>query len=179
MSRDDRLQPLLDRAAVTGRKAGPDELARLWAFVGLDDPRRLDEFLDALAPGEEEGLPLRVGHWHVDLTATAVRASVLTALVAGVLIPHGLGEFAVGFMTAILPAVVEIERLELGAGDRRLLVELRAKRDLGSEDELYDALPLDVKGEINRYDFADFIERLRDLGLAKGSDGGPLRLSAP
>lgn len=95
------------------------------------------------------------------------------------MIPNGFGEFAVGFMTAVIPSVIEIERVELGAGDRRLLVELRAIRDLGTEDALYDALPADVRAQINRYDFADFIARLRELGLADGRRGGAIRLSVP
>jgi hypothetical protein len=178
VSIDDALQPLLDEAAVTGSLAEPDDLIRLWRLVGLDDPLRLDEFLETIAPDAGDGLALRVGPWHIDLAATAVRTSVLTALVAGVLIPHGLGDFAVGFVTAVLPSVVEIDRVELGAGDRKLLVELRAKRNLGSEDELYAALPAKVRAQINRYDFADFIARLRDLGLAKGPDDGTIELSA-
>jgi hypothetical protein len=64
--------------------------------VGLDDPLRLDEFLETIAPDAGDGLALSIGPWHIDLVATAVRTSVLTALVAGVLIPHGLGDFAVG-----------------------------------------------------------------------------------
>jgi hypothetical protein len=40
-------------------------------------------------------------------------------------------------------------------------------------------LPADVHDEINRYDFADFIARLRELGLADGREGGAIRLSAP
>lgn len=176
--RDD-LQALLDSAQVTTGPVGADQLTKLWALVGLDDPQRLDEFLDAVAPWDDDGLPLRVGQWQVDLAATAVRTGVLTALVSGVLIPNGFGEFAVGFMTAVIPSVIEIERVELGAGDRRLLVELRAIRDLGTEDALYDALPADVRAQINKYDFADFIARLRELGLADGRPGGAIRLSAP
>jgi hypothetical protein len=173
--RDD-LQALLESAHVATGPVGADELTRLWALVGLDDAQRLDEFLDAVAPWDDDGLPLRVGRWQVDLAATAVRTGVLTALVSGVLIPNGFSEFAVGFMTAVIPSVIEIE---LGAGDRRLLVELRAIRDLGTEDALYDALPADVKARINKYDFADFIARLRELGLADGRPGGAIRLRAP
>jgi hypothetical protein len=175
----DDLQGLLDHANLRTSELGPQELARLWALVGVDDEQRFDEFLDAITPVDGNGLPLRIGHWRIDLTETAVRTSVLTALVSGVLIPNGFSEFAVGFTTAILPSVIEIERVELGAGDRRLLVELRARQDLGTEEALYDALPGDVKLQINRYDFADFIARLRDLGLADGRPGGAIRLRAP
>ena len=181
MAKDhDLLQPLLDITGV-GDRADPAALGRLWELVGDADAHRLDEYLEALAPpGEhDDALFLRAGEWSIDLRATAVRASVLSALVAGVLIPQGLGDFAVGFVTAILPAVIEIERIQLRAGDRRLLIDLSAKTDLGSEDELYAALPADVRSTVNRYDFADFIERLREAGFADGPEGGTIHLQAP
>ena len=176
----DQLQPLLDAADV-GDIVDLEPLRRLWDLTGDIDPQRFDEFLEAIALlGESEGdLALRAGQWSVDLRATAVRTTVLTALVGSVLATQGLGEFAIGFATAILPTVIEIERIQLGAGDRRLLVDLRAKRDLGSEDELYAALPDDVREQVNRYDFADFIERLRQVGLADGPEGGAIRISGP
>jgi hypothetical protein len=177
----DQLEPLLSAAGIARAEVGPEDLQRLWSLVGPEDPQRLDEFLDALAPGDEfdDGLALRAGQWSIDLRTTAVRTGVLTALVAGVLIPNGFGEFVVGFVTAVLPSVVEIERVELGAGDRRLLVELRAKTSLASEDELYAALPAAVRDQINRYDFADFVERLRDAGFASSGPGETIRLKAP
>jgi hypothetical protein len=179
-SADDQLQPLLDAVSV-GDSADLEGLKRLWVLLGDADPQRFDEFIEAVTPedAEEDGLALRAGQWSIDLRKTAVRTTVLTALVGGALATQGLSEFAIGFATAILPTVIEVERIELGAGDRRLLVELRTKADLGSEDQLYAALPKEVQAEINRYDFADFVERLRQAGFAEGSDGGSLRLKAP
>jgi hypothetical protein len=175
---DDQLQPLLDAAQV-GDVADLDALRRLWTLIGAIDEQRFSEFLDAVSPSTErdDGLALRAGRWSIDLRTTAARTTVLTALVGGVLATQGLGEFAIGFVTAILPAVIEIERIELGAGERRLLVEIRTKTSLGSEDELYAALSDDVRAQINRYDFADFIERLRQTGFADGEDS--IRLKAP
>ena len=180
MSADDQLQPLLNAASV-GDLADPQALKRLWALTGDADERRFGEFLEAVAPPDEQGdgLALRAGEWSIDLRATAVRTTVLTALVGGVLATQGLSEFAIGFATAILPTVIEIERVRLGAGDRRLLIEIRAKADLGSEDQLYASLPDEVRAEINRYDFADFIQRLRHAGFAEGTGDGPIRLKAP
>lgn len=179
-SADDPLQPLLDVAGV-GDSADRDALRRLWGLIGDEDEQRFDEFLEAVSPEDEHGerLALRAGQWSIDLRKTAVRTTVLTALVGGALATQGLSEFAIGFATAILPTVIEVERIELGAGDRRLLIELRARSDLGSEEHLYAALPEEVRAEINRYDFADFIERLREAGLAVGPDGESMRLRAP
>jgi hypothetical protein len=94
----------------------------------------------------------------------------MAAALAAVLASQGLNELGIALASAILPSVVEIERVDLSPADRRLLLEIRIKpafRDgYASEDELYAALPEDTRRAVNRYDFADFIGRLRDAGLA-------------
>ena len=37
-----------------------------------------------------------------------------------------------------------------------------------TEDELYGCLPDEAKLTVNRYDFADFVGRLREAGLVEG-----------
>jgi hypothetical protein len=162
-----------------GHKVGPAQLERLWTLTGDDDRQRLDEFLQAVAPQQPDGLPLRVGQWTIDLGEAAVRSAVMSAFVATALIPQGMTEFVIGFATAIIPSVVEIKRVSLGAGDERLLVGLRSKLASGNEDELYAALSPETRDEINRYDFADVINRLREAGFAHGTDEMPLLLKPP
>jgi hypothetical protein len=177
---DDHLQPLLEAAGITSLRVGPSDLERLWALVGDDDPQRLDEFLEAVAPLQtEDGLPLRVGQWTIDLGEAAVRSTVMSAFVAAALISQGMTEFAVGFATAIIPSVVEIKRVKLGAGDERLLLELRSRLPSGTEDQLYAALSPEIRSEINPYDFADFLQRLREAGFAEGSRNQRIVLKAP
>jgi hypothetical protein len=179
------LDRLLATAGVAGPELGPDELRQIWRVTGQSDDVLFDEFLEAITqtcrptwegrPLEPDELGLRVGHWKIDIAEHGVRAALLTALAAAVLIPHGFTEFTVGFVTAILPSVLDIERVELGAGDARLLLELRLKReirnDFVTEDQLYETLPPETRAAINRYDFADFIERLREGGFAETRNG--------
>jgi hypothetical protein len=185
VSTADDLDRVLDAAGVAGSEVAPDDLRRIWRLTGQRDEALFDDFVAAVAatcepawkgPALEPGdLGLRVGHWKIDLTKAGVRAAFRAALVATVLVPRGLGDFTVGFVTTVLPAVFDIEHVKLSAGDSRLLVELRLKREIRSnlmrEDELYEALPADTRAVINRYDFADFIERLREGGFAKEQDG--------
>ena len=176
----DQLGALLHDIGVEDGALGVDDARRLWSLVGDPESPLFDEFLAAITLGGSDiTLAWRVGRWRLDLAESAVRTGVLTALVAGVLIPQGLTEFAVGFVTAVLPSVVDIERVELRAGDRRLLIELRARALDGTEEELYAALPPEVRAVVNRYDFADFMARLRDVGLASGPDGGRVFLWPP
>jgi hypothetical protein len=176
VSTADELAPILDAAGVASSEVGPDDLRRIWRLTGQRDEALFDDFVAAVVatcepawegPALEPGdLGLRVGHWKIDLTKAGVRAAFRAALVATVLVPRGLGDFTVAFVTTILPAVLDIKHVKLSAGDSRLLVELRLKREirsnLMSEDELYEALPAQTRTVINRYDFADFIERLRE-----------------
>jgi hypothetical protein len=59
----------------------------------------------------------------------------------------------------VLPAVFDVERIELSPGDRRLVSEIRLKygyrHAFATEDELYGSLPTVARDAINRYDFAD------------------------
>jgi hypothetical protein len=190
---DDALAPLLAAAAVTDTVAGVPELTALWDVLGIADDALRDEFVDAvaaLAAADMESvqdtdpeLHLRLGHWKIDLARQGVRAGILSAVAAAVLVHQGLAEFGVAFATAVLPAVFDIERIELSPGDRRLVTEIRLKyayrEGFASEDELYESLPPATRDVINRYDFADFIGRLRAAGLTDEAGGHRLRLRAP
>jgi hypothetical protein len=156
---------------------GADDAYLLWQTVGSPADHLFDEFLAQIAPKQLDGeLALRVGDWRLDLSESAVRTSVLTAFVAAALIPQGLSEFAVGFVTAVLPSVFVIERVELGAGDKQLLIELRSQILTGTDDELYAALPETTKAVVNRYDFADFLARLREAGFTGVDDNGVITI---
>jgi hypothetical protein len=178
-------QQLLTAAGVSENEAGPDDLRTIWRLTGQSDEALFDEFLNAveaacaptwegrpLEPGE---LGLRYGQWRIDLGLSGVRAALGAALAASALAPHGFADFTVTFIAAVLPAVIEVERVELSPGDERLLLELRLKREIRSnfmtEDQLYDALPAETRAIINRYDFADFVGRLREAGFAAEHDG--------
>lgn len=190
---DDALTPLLAAAAVTDGLAGLNELTALWDVLGIADDALRDEFVDtvaALAAADMDAvqntdpeLHLRLGHWKVDLARQGIRAGILGAIAAAVLVHQGLTEFGVAFATAVLPAVFDVERIELSPGDRRLVTEIRLKyayrQGFATEDELYESLPPATREVINRYDFADFIGRLRTAGLTDETGGHRLRLRPP
>jgi hypothetical protein len=189
----DPLEPILLQTGVTVTDVGVDELRRIWATVG-GDPLRFDDFANAVAracstatqdgPGEPlDEFGLRLGAWRMDLTREGIRTALLSAVVAGLLVDRGLTEVSIALVTAVLPSVLNIERVELSAGDRKLLIDLRAKPALrtgfATEDELYRSLPEDIRDDVNRYDFADFVQRLREAGLIDEGDGDWLRTRDP
>jgi hypothetical protein len=168
-----------------------EDIEKLWEHIA---PNELStDFLRAVAQAcspewDDDTVPadrlaLRLGRWRIDLTRQGVRAGLLTAGAAAALAQHGLTDLGVVFATAVLPAVFDIQRVELSAGDRKLLVDLRAKdaftNGYASSDELYDSLPAATRRQVNPYDFADFVERLRSAGLTDDAGDGTLRLHGP
>jgi hypothetical protein len=184
----DPLDELLAASGLGGNVLTSEDIGKLWEQIAPDQVPT--EFLRAVAQAcspewdddtvAADRLGLRLGRWRIDLTRQGVRAGLLTAVAAAALAQHGLTDLGVVFATAVLPAVFDIQRVELSAGDRKLLVELRAKdaltRGYVSTEELYDSLPAATRRQINPYDFADFVERLRATGLTDGARDGTVRL---
>jgi hypothetical protein len=189
----DQLDGLLDVAGLHGPLLQSHQIEELWRWVGGGDELLFDDFLHALAQTcaptwDDDTVPadrlaLRLGHWRIDLGKEGVRAGLLTAVAAAALVRRGLTDLGIVFATAVLPSIFDIERIELSPGDRRLLLELRAKPALRegftTEDNLYASLPAETRHVINRYDFADFIQRLRDAGLTDAPSEDWLRLRDP
>ena len=108
----------------------------------------------------------------------------MTAILAVTLAAKDVDAAGAAILVAIIPALVEIERVSLSPGDNRLLFVLRRLPTLmdqqHSVDDLYEALPKEVRSDVNRYDFADFVERLRRVGLAEvDDDGSSVRVRTP
>lgn len=184
MTVDDALSVLLRAAGlepveVSSADLGSDDLLGLWLLVSTDESGPgFDDFAaavmdvcaaewpDGSAPPDELGL--RLGRWRIDLAKAGIRTGLLTAVVASALVERGMTEFSIGFATAVLPTVLEIERIELSAKEKMLLADLRLTPAIqtgwANEDELYLMLPLPAREVVNRYDFADFVQRLRELG---------------
>lgn len=198
MTQEHALDSLLAEVSGDGQWLEPSEVDRL-AGLFVDDVLReelVSAVLETCDATWEDGahfrpdeLPMRVGGWRLDLSQTAVRGGLMTAIVAGAMVQQGLTEMVIGVVAAVIPSILDIERVELQPGDRRLLVQLRLAPGVRSggltEDELYDRLPAGTREIVNRFEFADFVQRLRDAGYASGDsatvlrdpDGPPVRFS--
>lgn len=190
---DSLLAPLLERAGCPETELDADGLSKLWQSLGFEDDALGDEFIDAVASlaalddaadrTVDPELHLRLGEWRVDIARQGIRAGVMTAIVAAAMVQRGLTEFGIAFATAVLPSIIDIERIEVGPGDRKLLLEIRLRpafrEGFATEDELYAALPSETRNAVNPYDFADFIGRLRAAGLVDEGSEERLRLRGP
>lgn len=184
MTTTDHLTALLAEADIEDAELDAEAVVRLCQLLGLEasDPLT-EEVIDEVARTGEAAWPdietrpdeygFRVGQWKVEIGRNGVRAGILTAIAAAALIQRGVAEVGIAFATAVLPTVLDVERIVVSPGDRRLLIDLRLKEGVRngfmSEDELYQCLPDAAKLTVNRYDFADFVGRLRDAGLVEGN----------
>lgn len=181
-----------------GRHAGPGEVEHLAHLVVGDvlHEEWISAVLETCDASWEDGarfsaadLPMRVGGWRLDLGRTGVRTGLMASIVAGAMVQQGLTEMVIGVVAAVIPSVLDIERVALSAGDRMLLLELRLLPEVRdrafTEDELYARLPDGTRAVVNRLEFATFVERVRNAGYAtpgastllRDPDGPPVRFS--
>jgi len=176
------LEEVLGAARVTGEQIGADEVEAIWATLGAEDEDLLDEFVLAVASlsrsaggTTDAALGFRLGRWKLDLAKEGIRTGVLSAFVAGALAAEGVGAIGIGLATIVVPTVLSLERVELGPGDNQILLHLRLRPEVQqrfmTQDQLYGSLPAEVRDVVNPFDFADFVERLREVGLAEDAGG--------
>jgi hypothetical protein len=128
---------------------------------------------DALA-ATGQGTPVlevRPGGWVVNTTSSLARAAVTAAVMTAVMYAGGFNQIPAYVLPAVLPLVVDLDRVKLSRGDRKLLALLRVNAGATAgqpvdTDVLYNRLPANVRPEVSPLDFADFVDRLITAGEA-------------
>jgi hypothetical protein len=172
------------------RSVSDAELDRLWwsyfdeSFAtrrGREVFLRTVRYLDT---GDAEGgdLDFRLGGWQVDLGKTAVQAGLVSAFLGGVLAVLGVDQVPVEVLPAVVPLVFDIRRSRLTKSQEYVLAQLTVDPAVrGGErtvDELYAAMPPEVRESVSRVDFEDFVEAFRRAGVAT-TDGGTVTVTTP
>jgi hypothetical protein len=116
-------------------------------------------------------LEVRPGGWVVDTTSSLARAAVTAALMTAVMYAGGFDQIPAYVLPAVLPLVVDLDRVRLSRSDRKLLALLRVNAGAAAgqavnTDVLYNRLPASIRQEISPLDFADFVDRLVAAGEA-------------
>ncbi len=169
---------LLDQAAEGSDKLTDDTLRNLFADVtGLEPDRRSDAWEtmeDAVLGSHPDGtgLHVRPGGWVVDIRSSAVRTVLAAAIVGGAMWVGGLDQLPGHVLPAVLPLLVDVRRTRLSRADNRLLIDLRLSQTAAQTgwpwpaDALYGRLPPEIQARVHQGDFADFIDRLVQVGEA-------------
>jgi hypothetical protein len=132
-----------------------------------------ETFVDVAAASLDLGLgtDLRFGGaWEIRARSGLVSSALATALLAGALAIAGVAVLPALVLPAVLPLVFDVDHVELSQGDRYIVAALRAQPSMraGSltADEVYQALPDDLKAHTSRADLADFLQRCQRAGVA-------------
>ena len=168
----------------------PDELDRDWftsSFLvscGIDPHSDVadlcEDVLLASVLGDDAAFHLRPGGWRVNVAGTAVKALLTGALLGAALFHYGATDIPAELLPAVIPLVVDVNRVRLSRRERELLVPLRiASAGLGemavSPHVLYNRLEPSVRAELTFGDFADFCDRLIAAGHLDDAGLGDVR----
>jgi len=131
----------------------------------------------------DETLYLRPGGWSVDVSGTAVKASLVTALLTGVLLASGLTGLTPVVAPAVLPLLFDVRRVRLTRAQDTVLAELRmseqARQGGLTEEQLYAQLPRRTQDQMSWLDFLDFLDQVRRAGLSDTEASGRVILRPP
>jgi hypothetical protein len=182
----------LDDVAPDPTHVNATDLEALWneLFPESDNATRVGwrafERTFAGAVSEESGddtLYLRPGGWTVDASGTAVKASLATALLTGVLLASGLTGLTPLVAPAVLPLLFDIRRVRLTRSQDAVLAELRmseqARHGGLTEEQLYSQLPTRIRDQLSWLDFVDFLDQVRRAGLSDTGPDGRVVLRSP
>lgn len=157
----------------------PDTIDRDWLIsrvlepIGIRDGEPLADLCeDVLLTAAETSageLQMRPGGWRINVGASVVRTLVAASIVGAGLLMIGADQIPVELLPAVLPLLVDVEKVRLDRRDRQLLIPLRAASQ-GIEgiavnpEVLYNRLNPAVRSQLNYQDFLAFADRLVEAG---------------
>ena len=169
----------------------PDEMDRTWftdSFLqplGIEPDSRLGELcedvlLEAVSDGDD-AFHMRPGGWRVNLAGGAVKALLVTVVLAAALFFSGADDIPLELLPVVIPLLVDVERVRLSRRDEELLIPLRVASDGVTgmalrHEGLYNRLDPAVREQLNYGDFVDFCERLIKAGYADDAGYGEVRM---
>ncbi|MGV1005171.1 MAG: hypothetical protein ACOYEV_10515 [Candidatus Nanopelagicales bacterium] len=143
-----------------------------------------DIILGATADSTGGELHMRPGGWRINLAASLVRATISAAIVGAGLVAIGADQIPLLLLPAVLPLLIDLERVELDLAERELLIPLR-QACIGIEgiavqpQVLYNRLEPGVRAQLNYYDFVAYLDRLTKAGELDNAGLGEVRPRAP
>jgi hypothetical protein len=141
-------------------------------------------FLDSIEAGlgEHTGgtdLEFRAGAWEVDLSRAATQSLVATSFLGGLLALLGTTQLPAVVATAVIPLLFDVRRVKLKASEHEILADLAGDAtdaDGQTPDDLYLTLSPEIRDELTRLEFIDFLDSCRRAGLLDEDATGKIRV---
>jgi hypothetical protein len=149
---------LTDQSLVAlAKRLAPDNPDRLIEVV----VRLLDEALD-------DPLALRIGGWKLNVPLRLFQSLVASAVLVVGVEKLGTDSIAVVVLAAVLPFLLEIDKVRISPSEQLVFTELAST--LASPklpQELWAALPDDIRHELTYLEFVDLLDRLEQAGALR------------
>jgi hypothetical protein len=148
------------------------QVLRAAGLAGDADAVRAEEVLrQVLSDLANEPLSLRLGNWRVDMPAKIFQSGVTAALMVSAIEAAGINSTAVVVLAAVVPFLVDVERIKLSQSDRMVFAALKASLATRQERRaLWDSLPADLRHELTFLEFVDLLERLEQADVIQAVD---------
>lgn len=157
----------------------PETVGRAWVLdeflapLGITPDSELaglcEDIIASLLFESDDSFNMRPGGWRIDVAATTAKAALATGLLAGALFISGADHIPAELIPAVVPLLVDVDRVRLSRRDRELLVPLRVA-SVGIEGMavsphvLYNRLDPAVAAQLNYDDFVGFCDHLVAAG---------------
>nr|WP_221374031.1 hypothetical protein [Actinoplanes polyasparticus] len=160
------------------------DLAALWTSLtdnnqSFADRQGLQAFLEATRAGSslpdaEGDFHFRPGGWEVNLHRAVAHSVIASALLTGVLASLGATQVPAAIAAAVVPLLFDFNKAKLTERQKVIHLELtRAAETLAeshTRDELYALLTPEMRQQVNKLDFVDFLEACKRAGLLDNAD---------
>lgn len=113
-------------------------------------------------------LAFEPGGWKIQVSGSILKTSLVAASLAGVLYLSGFNTISGYVLPAVLPLLVDIEKVKLKKSEEYILAELRLNPEIKNKaltpEEIFDKLDESLKSQISLTDFIDFMDKLHISG---------------
>lgn len=168
----------------------PEEFDREWFSTDVLGPLGIrpgdyladicEDILLSAADKSTGELHMRPGGWRINLSESVGRTLLASVAVGAGLVFAGADQIPHELLPAVLPLLVDLERVRLNRQDRELLIPLQ-EAAAGLEgfalnpEVLYNRLEPAVREKLNYGDFVAFTERLIEAGELDDAGGNDIR----
>lgn len=163
-----------------GSEIGQQEIAVVLAKLGIADG---DAALLAGAAARgwassSDVLEFQPLGWRIQVSGKLAQSAMTAAILWGAMLACNVTMgIPVAIASALIPSLIDIERIKLTKREKTVLAHLtlKNKEEQATPEQWYTSLPAVVRAELSPLDFLDILEKIVDSGHGK-NDGEEIRI---
>lgn len=171
----------------------PQEFDRTWLLetfltpLGIDPDSPVADACEDLVTDDlsshNDAFHMRPGGWRVNVVGSIAKSVLAGSLLGAVLFINGAHDIPLELYPAVLPLLIDVERVRLSRRDRDMLIPLRIAAQ-GVEGRalsphvLYNRIEPTVRAQLSFGDFQDLCDRLIEAGQLDSAGYDDIRARA-